>query len=79
MRLVKVIWRDSGLQHESGWHTPAQIPNETHAVEEVGFVIHEDDDNITLAMGHVIATTDVMIYGPHTIWKPSIKNIVEIE
>ena len=76
MRIVRIVWHDSGLQHESGWLTPAQIENRTSEVSSVGYVIHEDDDNITLAMGW---TPDPeMFYGVHTIWKPSIIHTLEM-
>lgn len=76
MSLVRIVWRDSGLSHESGWRTAAQVENRTAIVTTVGFVIHEDDENVTLAMGR--ADDPALYFGIHTVWKPSIQSMEEL-
>jgi hypothetical protein len=78
MRLVRVIWRDSGLSHEDGWKTAVQIRNSTALVETVGFVIHEDDQNITLAMGRTTDLDTDLYFGIHSVWKPAIKGMADL-
>lgn len=73
MRLVRIVWRDSGIEHEGGWRTSAQIENRTPLVQSVGLVVHEDDDNLTIATGH--SDELGLWYGIHTIWKPAIESI----
>jgi hypothetical protein len=73
MRLVRIVWRDSGLQHENGWRMAPQIQNTTPDVESVGYVVHEDNENITIAQGY---SADLeLYYGIHTIWKTAIVSI----
>lgn len=75
MRLVKIVWHDSGMTHESGWRTSAQVENRTPLVISVGFTVHEDEENMTIAQGYSAELG--LYYGMHTIWKRSIEKIVE--
>lgn len=76
MRLVRIVWRDSGLSHDHGWQTAAQIENRTVLVQSVGLVVHEDDENVTIATGHS-AELDLW-YGIHTIWRRAIESIRDL-
>jgi hypothetical protein len=76
MRLVRITWHDSGMQHESGWKTPEQVENRTPSVISVGYVVHEDDENITIAQGFCIDPE--LYYGFHTVWKPAVKKMEEL-
>lgn len=71
-----IRWHDSGVTHESGWVTPAQVPNVTPIVESVGYIVHEDEENITIAQGR--SFDPELMYLMHTIWKPAITHIVDL-
>jgi hypothetical protein len=76
MRLVRITWRDSAMQHEQGWHTAPQIENTTPLVTSVGWVMHDEDEFITLAMGR--SDQHDLWYNIQTIWKPSVKTMEEL-
>lgn len=53
--------------------TGQQVHNTTPTVESVGIVVHEDNENITIAQGY--SEEHGLYYGCHTIWKQAIVSI----
>lgn len=72
-RLVWIDWLDSASV--DAWARPEEIPNRSIKVRTVGWVIHEDDDAITV--GASIAESSLS--GSITIPQFSIETIWDIE
>ncbi len=52
MRIVKIEWIDSSSD-TGRWTTPEEIDNDVLEVVSIGFLVKEDDRQITLALNRI--------------------------
>lgn len=76
MEMVRVTWRDSGIQHSEGWEKLSTILAMTKIsnVVTVGFLVHETDDTLYVALSADFDHNN--FFGVQGIYKP---DIVEME
>lgn len=72
MRLVKVVWRDSGIQHSEGWEKLSTILAITKIsnVTTVGVLAHETEDTLYVALS--VDPDHENYFGVQGIYKPDI-------
>lgn len=70
--LLKVVWRDSGVQHSDGWSTKQAILKTALItnVVTVGTFMHETEDTLYIALS--VDYENDLYFGVQAIWKPDI-------
>lgn len=72
MKYLRVVWRDSGIQHSEGWEKLSTILAMTKIsnVETVGVFAHETDDTLYIALSADYDHNN--FFGVQGIYKPDI-------
>ncbi|MGD9682613.1 MAG: hypothetical protein AB7W16_15605 [Candidatus Obscuribacterales bacterium] len=74
-KIVQVFWTDSQTPNVVGWMDQNEISHEPSSIETVGYLIHEDDESVTIAAS---VSNDDLVQGVIVIPKAVITSSCDL-